>query len=191
MFSGRSRPHLGLEDRYTLWGERVFIAVGKLLSSLVRHDAAVLHFHVPTVNPNRLHCARSDAHITTWDTADAAIRIDNVDPDPDWTKEHAQARRETIVGWADMEKHHTGLHIFRFHVTTLTGPVCYVQVSPNGRYMASASHDHTCKLWDILSYRKSLQVVAQERKVPLGSLQTYTALGGGNDFRRPSQFGGD
>ena len=38
----------------------------------------------------------------------------------------------------------------------------HLQISPNGRILATASGDFTCKLWDILTYRRQYDEVSKE-----------------------------
>jgi WD40 repeat protein len=61
-----------------------------------------------------------------------------------------------------------------------TGSVTTLSISPNGKMLASGSLDHTCKIWDISSYRKdSIDVRRQEMACAIIEKQLEGRVGKG------------
>ncbi|KAJ3072138.1 Target of rapamycin complex subunit lst8 [Podochytrium sp. JEL0797] len=95
--------------------------------------------------PDKIVAGRSDGSITIWDLTVRGV-IDNILPDPDWLHD---GEEQSLVGWYGIEKHHSGA-------------ILAIAISPNGRFLASASTDHTTKLWSVVSYMKDIDIVQAE-----------------------------
>jgi WD40 repeat protein len=59
---------------------------------------------------------------------------------------------DSRIGWAEWDRGHSG-------------SINALQVAPNGWLLATASSDCTCKIWNILSYRKDVGLISQEMEV--------------------------
>lgn len=70
-------------------------------------------------------------------------------PDPEWS-EHC--KEGNLKGWNDIYAGHTG-------------SILCVKIAPNGWLLATGSADHTCKVWNTVSYRKDLGHVQHEINV--------------------------
>ena len=46
-----------------------------------------------------------------------------------------------------------------------TGSIIAIQYSPDGRYMATASVDNYCKLWDTSSFMQKMSDVVEKQEV--------------------------
>ena len=57
------------------------------------------------------------------------------------------------------------LTCFVFRHRIFTGAVLDAQFSDDGRFMATASNDHTCKLWDTSSFLRDAEDVYAEQSV--------------------------
>ncbi|KAL2918171.1 hypothetical protein HK105_202098 [Polyrhizophydium stewartii] len=116
-----------------------------LLNSCMRHPFAVRSFDFNYETPELVVCGRGDGHVTVWNVQHS-LRIDNIMPDPEWMHHTTE---ENLLAWSDKDKNHTG-------------SILCVRLSPNGRYLATGSTDHTCKIWNVTSYRKHLDTVQRE-----------------------------
>ncbi|KAI8930281.1 WD40-repeat-containing domain protein [Entophlyctis helioformis] len=118
---------------------------GAIVNSCMRHPSAIRSFDFNYDRPELVVCGRSDGHVTVWNVQHS-LRIDNIMPDPSWMQ---HTNEENLMAWADKEKNHTG-------------SVLCVRLSPNGRFLATGATDHTCKIWNVTSYRKELDAVQKE-----------------------------
>lgn len=120
---------------------------GRLVKTTqLRHPAAVRCFEISPTQPDRMVVGRHDGGITTWDLPKMKV-VDNIEHDPSW--DPAMKRGNPLGGWSDAQKYHTG-------------SILCMKRSSNGRFLATGSSDHTCKLWNVGSYRKDLAVVEVE-----------------------------
>lgn len=113
----------------------------------MRHSSAVRTFDFNYDNLCLCVCGQTNGTITAWNTK-FSIRIDNIIPDPLWSGDKGESN---LLGWADKYKNHTGA-------------ILSARLSPNHVYLASGAADNTCKLWQVISYRKELDFVQKELK---------------------------
>ncbi|KAL5032823.1 hypothetical protein BDEG_20886 [Batrachochytrium dendrobatidis JEL423] len=118
---------------------------GSMINTCMRHPFAVRSFDFNFERPEIIVCGRSDGYVTVWNI-DHFLRIDNIIPDPNWMQNTID---DHLIGWADKDKNHSG-------------SILCVRVSPNNRYLATGASDNTCKIWNIISYKKSLDTVQRE-----------------------------
>ena len=121
----------------------------KVLYKYATHSSGVKSF--TTTGTHRLITSCLDGTIHLWDTS-KRIHLEKFEPDELWDP-YAEKGQPILAAWMQRNLKHTG-------------SVLSVALSPNERLMATGSNDHTCKIWDVLSFsRDKKEIIFEQEKL--------------------------
>eukprot|EP01135_Chromosphaera_perkinsii_P007248 Nk52_evm56s745 gene=Nk52_evmTU56s745 len=128
----------------------------KIVYKYAVHSSGVKQFCSKLAH--RMISACLDGTLHLWDTAKRR-HLATVKPDDLWDPQGGKGE-PILAAWMQRKLKHTG-------------SVLSVASSPNGRLMATGSNDHTCKIWDILSFSRDYRVVCDEKRIHNETDQFY------------------